>query len=110
MRYFIKLAYNGSLYHGWQYQPNASSVQETMNKAISTLLNSEISIMEPEGQIPVFTQGNVCPFWFWSSFDIPSLVHKLNSFTKDIVIYDIIAVKEAAHARFDVLKNLWVPH
>jgi tRNA pseudouridine38-40 synthase len=39
------LAYNGSLYHGWQYQPNASSVQETMNKAISTLLNSEISIM-----------------------------------------------------------------
>jgi tRNA pseudouridine38-40 synthase len=43
MRYFIKLAYNGSLYHGW-YQPNASSIQETMNKAISTLLNSEISI------------------------------------------------------------------
>jgi hypothetical protein len=26
------------------------------------------------------------------------------------VIYDIIAVKEAAHARFDALKNLWVPH
>jgi tRNA pseudouridine38-40 synthase len=48
MRYFIKLAYNGSLYHGWQYQPNASSIQETMNKAISTLLNSEISIMEKE--------------------------------------------------------------
>jgi tRNA pseudouridine38-40 synthase len=80
-----------------------------MNKAISTLLNSEISIMGA-GRIPVFTQGNVCPFWFWSSFDIPSLVHKLNSFLpKDIVIYDII-VKEAAHARFDALKNLWVPH
>ncbi|MDI1304033.1 MAG: tRNA pseudouridine(38-40) synthase TruA, partial [bacterium] len=28
MRYFIKLAFNGTHYHGWQYQPNASSVQE----------------------------------------------------------------------------------
>jgi tRNA pseudouridine38-40 synthase len=45
-------------------------------------------------------------FDFEAPFDIPSLVHKLNSFTKDIVIYDIIAVKEAAHARFDALKNL----
>jgi tRNA pseudouridine38-40 synthase len=43
-------------------------------------------------------------FDFEAPFDIPSLVHKLNSF-KDIVIYDIIAVKEAAHARFDALKE-----
>jgi tRNA pseudouridine38-40 synthase len=63
-----------------------------MNKAISTLLNSEISIMEPEGQIPVFTQM-YAHFDFEAPFDIPSLVHKLNSFYKDIVIYDIIAVK-----------------
>jgi tRNA pseudouridine(38-40) synthase len=41
--YFIKLAYNGSLYHGW---PTRTPRQfKTMNKAISTLLNSEISIM-----------------------------------------------------------------
>jgi tRNA pseudouridine38-40 synthase len=32
-------------------------------------------------------------FDFEAPFDIPSLVHKLNSFYKDIVIYDIIAVK-----------------
>jgi tRNA pseudouridine38-40 synthase len=45
-------------------------------------------------------------FDFEAPFDIPSLVHKLNSFLpKDIVIYDIIAVKEAAHARFDALKE-----
>jgi tRNA pseudouridine38-40 synthase len=43
-------------------------------------------------------------FDFETPFDIPSLVHKLNSY-KDIVIYDIIAVKEAAHARFDALKE-----
>ncbi len=45
MRYFIQLAYNGTAYHGWQYQPNASSVQETLNKALSVLLNTTINIM-----------------------------------------------------------------
>jgi tRNA pseudouridine38-40 synthase len=44
LRYFIKLAYNGTQYHGWQYQPNAASVQETMNKAL--VLNTTINLME----------------------------------------------------------------
>jgi tRNA pseudouridine38-40 synthase len=104
MRYFIKLAYNGSLYHGW-YQPNASSIQETMNKAISTLLNSEISISR-EDRYRCSRKEMYAHFDFEAPFDIPSLVHKLNSFLPKIVIYDIIAVKEAAHARFDALKNL----
>ena len=34
MRYFLKLAYNGANYHGWQSQPNAESVQECIEKAL----------------------------------------------------------------------------
>jgi tRNA pseudouridine38-40 synthase len=72
-----------------------------MNKAISTLLNSEISIMGA-GRTDTGVHAMYAHFDFETPFDIPSLVHKLNSFLpKDIVIYDIIAVKEAAHARFD---------
>lgn len=41
-RYFIKLQYNGSQYHGWQIQPNARSVQETLNKALGLILRCEI--------------------------------------------------------------------
>jgi tRNA pseudouridine38-40 synthase len=41
-RYFIKLQYNGSKYHGWQIQPNAISVQETLNKALGLILQCEI--------------------------------------------------------------------
>ena len=33
-RYFIYLAYDGTNYHGWQIQPNGSSVQETLMKAL----------------------------------------------------------------------------
>ena len=32
-RYFIYLAYDGTAYHGWQIQPNGSSVQESLMQA-----------------------------------------------------------------------------
>lgn len=44
-RYFITLSYDGSKYHGWQIQPNGSSVQETLEKAISILLRKPIAII-----------------------------------------------------------------
>ena len=38
VRYFIELSYSGKAYNGWQIQPNAPSVQQTLQKALSTLL------------------------------------------------------------------------
>ena len=34
-RYFMRLAYNGTPFHGWQRQPNAVSVQEELEHALS---------------------------------------------------------------------------
>ena len=44
MRYFIEIAYNGKAYHGWQNQPDVISVQEVVEKALSTLLRQDIAI------------------------------------------------------------------
>ena len=44
-RYFIYLSYDGTAYHGWQVQPNGISVQEEMQKALSTLLRQDIEIV-----------------------------------------------------------------
>jgi tRNA pseudouridine38-40 synthase len=41
-RYFIELAYNGTNYHGWQTQPNAITVQEVLDKALSIILRIPI--------------------------------------------------------------------
>jgi len=41
-RYFIELSYDGTNYHGWQIQPNAVTVQELLNKALTTLLRQPI--------------------------------------------------------------------
>lgn len=45
MRYFITFSYDGTKYHGWQIQPNGISVQEVLQKALSTLLRQDIEVV-----------------------------------------------------------------
>ena len=44
MRYFIELRYNGGAYCGWQRQPDMPSVQQTLEKALSTLLREPVEV------------------------------------------------------------------
>lgn len=112
MRYFIKLAYNGTYYHGWQYQPNAKTIQETLNKALSTILNTDIELMGAgRTDAGVHAKEMFAHFDFDKSIQVSNIVHKLNSFLpKDIVVYDIIAVHDEAHARFDAKKRTYEYH
>ncbi|HQZ26080.1 MAG TPA: tRNA pseudouridine(38-40) synthase TruA [Flavobacterium sp.] len=112
MRYFIKLAYNGTNYHGWQSQPNAASVQETLSKAVSVVLNTEINLMGAgRTDTGVHAKEMYAHFNFETPLDNQNLIHKLNSYLpKDIVIYDIIPVHNEAHARFDATKRTYEYH
>lgn len=112
LRYFVKLAYNGTNYHGWQCQPNASSIQETLNNAFSIIFNVKINIMGAgRTDTGVHAQEMFAHFDFESNFDIQNSIHKLNSFLpKDIVIFDIIPVHDEAHARFDATQRTYEYH
>lgn len=107
MRYFIQLSYNGSAYHGWQIQPNAVTVQETIQDALSKLLNTNISITGA-GR----TDTGVHAFQMFAHFDVDetldteNLTFKLNSFLpKDIAIQSIFQVNADAHTRFHAIKR-----
>jgi tRNA pseudouridine38-40 synthase len=106
-RFFIQLAYNGTFYHGWQSQPNAKSVQETTEKALSTLLQEPISIVGAgRTDAGVHAKEMYAHFDVNQSFDSEKLVQKMNSFLpKDIVIFDIFPVHADAHARFDAVSR-----
>ena len=112
MRYFLELAYNGTNYHGWQYQPNATSVQETLNKALSTILKTTIDIVGAgRTDTGVHAKQMFAHFDYDLDIDIPQLVHKLNSFLpKDIAIFNIHLVHNDAHARFDATKRTYEYH
>ncbi|MBR4850639.1 MAG: tRNA pseudouridine(38-40) synthase TruA, partial [Tidjanibacter sp.] len=45
MRYFAELSYKGTAYCGWQRQPNAPSVQQTIEEALSTLLRENVEVV-----------------------------------------------------------------
>jgi len=112
LRYFIKFAYNGTNYHGWQFQPNAASVQETLTKAMSTVLNSEVELMGAgRTDTGVHAKTMFAHFDCEKDLESGSIVHKLNSFLpKDIAVFEIIPVHADAHARFDATQRTYEYH
>jgi tRNA pseudouridine38-40 synthase len=112
MRYFIKLAYNGTNFHGWQSQPNATSVQETLEKGLSLLLKHKIELVAAgRTDAGVHAKEMFAHFDCEEKIDSTTLVTKLNSFLpKDIVIYAVFAVHDEAHARFDATERTYEYH
>jgi len=102
MRYFIKLDYLGTNYHGWQIQPNGITVQEELNKALSSFFKSETSVVGC-GR----TDAGVHARNYIAHFDSPKL--DASAFLKqinlrippDIAVTDLYLVEEEAHARYD---------
>ena len=110
MRFFIQLSYNGTNYHGWQIQPNASSVHETLTQALSVVLSDKnIQIMGAgRTDTGVHASQMFAHFDYENPIDSKTIVHKLNSFLpKDIAVANIIAVDENAHARFDAKQRTY---
>lgn len=112
MRYFIELAYNGKAYHGWQNQPDAISVQETLEKALFTILRVETPVVGA-GR----TDAGVHATQYFAHFDADSLgdlqdwVYKLNSvLPPDIAVYDLFKVTDQAHARFNAVSRSYQYH
>jgi tRNA pseudouridine38-40 synthase len=110
MRYFIELSYNGKAYHGWQNQPNAISVQEVVEKGLSTVLPEQISIMGAgRTDAGVHATQLFAHFDTEAAFDEQQLLYSLNSFLpNDIAVRAIFKVKPDAHARFDALSRAYL--
>lgn len=111
-RYFVKLAYQGTKFHGWQRQPNGISVQQTIEEAISLILRSPVTLTGA-GR----TDAGVHALEYYAHFDIKKeissqelkkLVFKLNSFlNEDIAIFDIFMVTPRTHARFSAVSRTY---
>ncbi len=110
MRYFIDLSYNGTHYHGWQIQPNATTVQAILNKALSTLLKSTVNCMGAgRTDTGVHAAQMLAHFDSEIIFDIVEISFKLNAFLpRDIAVNSIIKVNSGAHVRFDAINRTYV--
>ena len=87
-------------------------MQETLAKAISTILNLDLNLMGA-GRTDTGVHAKVmfAHFDFDKDFEINNTIHKLNSYLpKDIVVFDIIPVHDDAHVRFDAKKRTYEYH
>ncbi|GAC1308505.1 MAG: tRNA pseudouridine(38-40) synthase TruA [Mucilaginibacter sp.] len=119
-RYFIELSYDGTNYHGWQVQPNATSVQEVLNKSLSVVLREPIETIGC-GR----TDTGVHAREFFAHFDAAksvvdspwtialseNIVRSVNGILpKDIAVKRIFPVDRNAHARFDATLRSYEYH
>ncbi len=110
MRYFVELSYRGTRFHGWQYQPNALSIQEVLEKSFSLLLRNDIKLTGA-GR----TDTGVHARRFFAHFDIDApieepheVLKRLNSFIdRDIAIHRIYPVAGDLHARFSAISRTY---
>ena len=111
-RYFIYLSYDGSNYHGWQIQPNAATVQETIEKALTLLMRQPVEITGAgRTDTGVNASTMVAHADFPGEIDCKQTVYRLNRMLPpDIAIHSIKPVTETAHARFDALSRRYRYH
>ncbi len=111
VRYFMYISYRGTNFNGWQIQPNGVTVQEEIEKALSTILKTETSIVgSGRTDTGVHATQQVAHFDL-KKIDAEKLVFKLNSFlNEDISINDIRLVKEDVSARFDATSRTYHYH
>lgn len=110
-RYFIQIAYDGSLYHGWQTQPNAITVQALLDKAMCTVFRQPLETLGC-GR----TDSGVHAKDFYAHFDVEDLdetrvlnaVGSINALLPyQIAAKRIIPVHDEAHARFDATSRAY---
>ncbi|MCQ2348443.1 MAG: tRNA pseudouridine(38-40) synthase TruA [Paludibacteraceae bacterium] len=110
MRYFVRFTYNGTTYHGSQTQPNAITVQETLEQCFSTILRRPIALT-----FAGRTDAGVHALEMFAHFDTDLPINskllnsKLNSLLPpSIVVHSIVPVLPDAHARFSATSRTYM--
>lgn len=108
-RVLLRIAYDGTKYHGWQLQSNALSVCEVINRELSTLLREEIEVIgASRTDTGVHAFGNVAVFDTNSSIPTDKIAYALNGrLPEDIVIRESKEVSADFHPRYTNSKKTY---
>lgn len=106
-RYFIIFSYDGAAYHGWQVQPNAATVQQVLESALSLVFRNTVSVVGAgRTDTGVNAAQMVAHVDLPDETDVVQLKYKLNRILpRDIAVADIRRVRNDAHARFDAVSR-----
>ncbi len=110
MKYFFKIGYLGSAYHGWQIQRNATGVQEIINDRLGKLLNGKVKTTG-SGRTDAGVHA-LCQYFHMETqkpLDTEKILFKMNTMLPDdIAVFSIRRVKEDASARYDAISRSYI--
>ncbi len=110
MRYFIYFSYKGTAYHGWQYQPNALTVQAVLEDAFSLILRERVPLTAAgRTDTGVHAVQMVAHFDYdFSQKDLSNFIYRLNNLLPyDVAVEKIVPVSDDAHARFSAISRTY---
>ncbi|MBQ8636803.1 MAG: tRNA pseudouridine(38-40) synthase TruA [Clostridia bacterium] len=83
----LVIQYDGSRYHGWQRQPNAATIQETVEDAIGAVTGEKILLYGcGRTDAGVHAKAYVCNFFTDSRFDASRFKYAINSRLPDDIV------------------------
>ena len=100
-RILLRVAYDGTNYHGWQLQPNAATIEGDLNRALCALTGEEIVVTgASRTDAGVHALGNVAVFDTTSRIPAEKFSYALNQrLPEDIVIQSSKQVADDFHPR-----------
>jgi tRNA pseudouridine38-40 synthase len=101
--YKLTIQYDGSDYHGWQFQQNAKTVQEEIVRAIEIIVKEKVNLIGAgRTDAGVHALGQVANFRTEAEIDPYRFAHSLNGILpKDVAIKTVEKVHDEFHSRFD---------
>lgn len=108
-RYFITFSYDGTNYHGWQIQPNANTVQQELQHALSLVLRKDIEVVGAgRTDTGVHARKMAAHFDWDSPIDCAQLAYRLNRILpRDISVQEVYPVADEMHARFSAVSRTY---
>jgi len=109
-RVLLTLSYDGTSYHGWQVQPNGITVQEILQKEISSLLGVNTDITGcSRTDAGVHAKEFCCHLDCNDNIPYDAFVKGLSSkLPDDISVIDCKTVPDDFHARYNALGKTYV--
>lgn len=109
-RYLATVSYDGTRYYGFQKQPDQVTIQEEIERILSKILNSPVTIYgSGRTDAKVHAYGQTFHFDSNKELDLGKFRYSLNRLLpSDIHIEDIKQVDDDFHARFSALAKVYV--
>lgn len=106
-RYKLTIEFDGTNYSGWQKQPNANTVEEEVEAALSRILQTPVDVIgQGRTDSGVHAEGQVAHFDIQESLEPDQILYALlGVLPHDIAVWDMHTVSDDFHARFDAVSR-----